>query len=63
MLHGKHADTLTGVDAAISIRHMQANPFLAHDDGTDIRFGACLDDRVYRVADDELDAFPFQDVG
>src|SRR4051794_16959787 len=53
VLHRKDADLLTGRDPADRVGHVQARPFLAHDNGADVRRGGSLDDRVDGVADEE----------
>ena len=40
----------------------RADPFLAHDDGSDVRFGTRFDDRVDGIADQELDALALEDL-
>ena len=61
VLHRENADGAAGGDAADGVRHMEPGAFLADDDGADIGRGRGLDDRVDRVADQELDTLSLQD--
>ena len=54
---------LAGGDAADGVGHVDADALLADDDRADVGLGRRLDDRVDRVADQELDAFALQDLG
>ena len=49
MLHGKDPDFAARTQSTHGFRHMEARPFLAHDDWTNVLFGATLDDRIDRV--------------
>ena len=49
--------------AADRVGHVQAGALLADDDGADVRLRGGLDDRVDRIADEELDAFALEDLG
>jgi len=62
VLHGEHADALTGGDAADGVGHVQAHALLADDDRADVFLGRGLDDLIDRVADEELDAFLLEDL-
>jgi hypothetical protein len=53
VLHREDADLLTGRDPADGVGHVEAHPFLAHDNGANVRRGGSLDDRVDGVADEE----------
>ena len=63
VLHGEDADPLARGDAADRVGHVQAGALLAHDDGADVGLGGRLDDRVDRIADQELGTFALQDLG
>jgi hypothetical protein len=54
VLHREHADTLARGHPAHRVGHVQAGALLAHDDGADVGLGRGLDDRVDRIADQEL---------
>jgi len=60
VLHREDPDRLARGDAADRVGHVQADPLLAHDDRADVRLGGGLDDRIDRVADQELDPLALQ---
>ena len=63
MLHREHADALAAGQPRKRIRHMQADPLLAHDDRSNSSPGGELQHMVHRITEDDLDPFAFQDLG
>ena len=53
VLHREHTNPLAGRDPADRVGHVQSRPFLAHDNGADVRRRGGLDDRVDGVSDEE----------
>ena len=62
VLHREHADLLAAGQARHGVRHVQADPLLAHDDRPDADARGELEDVVDRIAEDDLDAFALQDL-
>ena len=57
VLHREHPDLLAAGQARHGIRHVQADPLLAHDDRPDAGARRELEDMIDRIAEDDLDAF------
>ena len=57
MLHTEHTDLVAAGQARVSIRHVQADALLAHDDGANVHFGCGFDQRIDRVGEQNVHAF------
>src|SRR5207244_5557349 len=58
-----HAHLLSRADAAHGVGHVQTGALLAHDDRPNVSLRSSLDDRVHRVANQELNTFALEDLG
>ena len=63
VLHGEDADPPAGGQPADRVGHVETDALLADDDGADVGPRRRLDDGIDGVADQELDALAFQDLG
>src|SRR5581483_8549182 len=63
VLHDEDSDAVARGDLGDGVAHVQADALLAHHDGADVGLGGAFDDRVDRIADQELDALLLEDMG
>src|SRR5260221_9085581 len=63
VLHDENADLVARGHLGDGVAHMQPDALLPHHDRADVGLGRALDDRVDRVADQELDPLRLQDMG
>ncbi len=61
VLHAERADAAAGGDAGDRIRHVDADPLLAHHHRADVGIGGKFDEMVDRIAAEDLDALPLHD--
>ena len=62
-LRGEHAVALAALDAGVAVRDADADALLPAQDGADIERGARLDQRIARIAGQELRALALEDFG
>ena len=63
MLHAKDPDLVARREARISVSHVQANPFLAHDDGSNIKLCRGLNQWINRIGKQHVDSLGLHGVG
>ena len=63
LLGGEHAVLLASPDAGKAVRHADADPLLPAQDGSYVERGAGLDQRVARIAGQELCPFAPKNLG
>src|SRR5260221_2231221 len=63
VLHDENADLVARGHLGDGVAHMQPDALLPHHDRADVGLGRTLDDRVDRVADQELDPLALEDLG
>ena len=61
VLHAERTDRASRGDPGDRIRHVQADAFLPHHDGTDIGVGGILDQMIDRIAAQNFDALALED--
>ncbi|MEL0021688.1 MAG: hypothetical protein VW709_17625 [Rickettsiales bacterium] len=62
MLHREHAELLARAQPRDRVGHMQADPFLAHDDRPDIAVRDIFQQVIDRIADDAVNTLALQNL-
>ena len=63
VLHAEDADTLPRRYSTEGVRHVQADAFLAYDNGANIQFRGRFDQRIHRISEEILDSLRSQSMG
>ena len=63
VLHAEDADPFAAVHPAVGIGHVQAGPFLTHDDGPNAGLGCRFDEEVQRIGEEDVHALENQNAG